>query len=129
MRGPPPSKPRFPRPGADKRPGGTRRRHVLLTAAAALAVVVAALLLGQAEGLFTPRPAVSESEAQLYAGTIQLAASGANFCRRLSFDNRSGEVLDRGVARCGPTAPQEGAGDRQPAGSNLDQIRAGFLRR
>jgi hypothetical protein len=123
------TQPRFPRP-AGRRPegGGNRRRHVLLAAAAAVGLLAAALLLAQIEGLFGPKAAPGEAE--IYGGTIQLATSGANFCRRLSFDNRNGDVLDRGFARCGPTAPPpDGSGDRQPVGSNLDQIRAGFLRR
>lgn len=130
MRVPTPNRPRFPRPGGRRSAAGGRR-HVVLIAAAALAVLAAAVVLAQMEGLFGHRAAtIAVSDAELYGGTIQLAASGANLCRRLSFDNRSGELLDRGVARCRPPgAAQDGSGERQPAGNNLDQIRDGFLRR
>jgi hypothetical protein len=131
MRGIPPSKPRFPRPGGgDKRPSRTRRRHALLAGLVALVVGGAAALLAQIDGLFTRPPAMPESEAQVYGGTIQLAASGANFCRRLSFDNRTGEMLDRGIGRCRPAGtPLDASEERRPTGSNLDQIRDGFFRR
>lgn len=53
-------------------------------------------------------------------GTITLAPRG-EFCRQMVLDNTTGELLDRGLVRCGPggTAPaqQQGAGDDDRLGA------------
>ncbi|MFD2180566.1 hypothetical protein [Rhodoplanes azumiensis] len=56
-------------------------------------------------------------------GTIRLAPDAAKQCQRLGFDNRNGEVRDRGVAACEPQADRDTAIDRMQA------IRAWFNRR
>ncbi|MFL9824914.1 hypothetical protein [Rhodoplanes sp. SY1] len=56
-------------------------------------------------------------------GTIRLAPDAAKQCQRLGFDNRNGEVRDRGVAACEPQSERDTSIDRMQA------IRAWFNRR
>src|SRR5947209_11938046 len=130
MRPPVRMPPRFPRPAGRRPRGGTDKGRSVLAVAGVAAVLAMAAILAHLQGWIGPlAPSDPSDGAKAYAGTIQLAASRANLCRRLTFDNRDAVVRDSGLVRCGPSAVTQGATDAQVGGSNLDQIRAGFLRR
>jgi hypothetical protein len=69
----------------------------------------------------------AEGDPELYTGTIQLAPSPASRCRRIGFDNRSGELQDLGTVLCGVALEDEEIAAARPR--NLDLVREGFRNR
>ncbi|MDC7787382.1 hypothetical protein PQJ75_13450 [Rhodoplanes sp. TEM] len=89
----------------------------------AAGVTASLVLLGVGLAML-PRPAATGSHARIGPeGTIRLAPDAYKQCQRLGFDNRNGEVRDRGVAACEPQAERDTSIDRMQA------IRAFFNRR
>jgi hypothetical protein len=103
----------------------------MLAAAGLLAVFAVALLTAKTNNWFrSSHPAEAEADAELYTGTILLAPSRSNLCRRMTFDNRTGELHDKGSAPCDKPALAANGG-AQPDRywrSNIDQVRESFRR-
>ena len=112
---------RFPRP----KPRAANHRQALLASFGVLAVIAAAFAAVNSQYLFSPASLIkTPSEAQLYTGSIQLAPSRDNVCRRLAFDNRSGRMQELNTVPCGAATAAESEVPAQ--GSRIDRIRDGF---
>jgi hypothetical protein len=112
---------RFPRPR--RRPANYRQ--ALLASLGVLAVFGAAFFAVDGKYLFpSAPPARTQTEAELYAGSIQLAPSRENRCRHMTFDNRSNRVFELGSVPCGAATAAEP--EAPPQGSRLDRIRDAF---
>jgi hypothetical protein len=128
---PPPVKQpvRFARP---KRRAEIWSRQAIL--ACALAALATGFILAGATQCLRTAPqqqAEIESDAELYTGTIQLAPSRTNICRRMTFDNRSGQMQEHGSVLCGgpvAVAAAEAQAERSRVRS-LDLVREGFRNR
>jgi hypothetical protein len=113
---------------AKRRPENARQAW--LVGLCALAAFGAALFAANAGHLFRPAPhPLPRSAAELYTGSIQLAPSRESRCRRMAFDNRSGQMHDRGTVLCGAAALTESGTAPGQAPSKLDRIREGFRNR
>lgn len=112
---------RFPRP----KPRPPNTRQAVLASLGVLAVFAAAFIAVDGKYLFPSASLVkTQTEAELYTGSIQLAPSRDNVCRRLAFDNRSGRMQELGAVPCGAAAAAES--EVPPQGSRIDRIRDGF---
>ena len=115
---------RFPR----ARPRAADKSQAWLASLCVLTVFGAAFMAMNSKYLFrTAPPAQTQSVAELYTGSIQLAPSRENRCRRMSFDNRSGRMQDLGTVSCGAATAVEP--EVPPQGSRIDQIRDAFRNR
>ncbi len=96
-----------------------------------LAVFAVAFLIMNPKGPFrTPHPAESEADAELYTGTIQLAPTRSNLCRQLAFDNRTGELHDKGSSPCDQLAAAANGGEPERYWrNNIERVREGFIHR
>lgn len=105
-------------------------RQAMLASICVLAVFGAAFLFASPKSpLRTTLPVEAGGDAELYTGTIQLAPSRTNLCRRMSFDNRSGEMRDKGMARCAATLAESGNEPERYWRRNIDRVREGFVNR
>ncbi len=114
---------RFPRP--TKR-AGTNRQAVFTWASAA--VIIGIISLAGVKQFSSPAPvaAAAPESGELYTGTIQLAPSRANRCRRMTFDNRSGGLEEGATVPCGDALEAEKA---EPPRPRLELVREGFRNR
>lgn len=90
-----------------------------------VAGVTAGLVLLGVGIAMLPRQATTGGHARVgHEGTIRLAPDAYKQCQRLGFDNRNGEVRDRGVAACEPQVVE-----RDTSIDRMQAIRAFFNRR
>lgn len=100
-----------------------------------LAVFAVAFLLMSPKNPFNspfraPHLAEADADAELYTGTIQLGPSRSNLCRQLTFDNRTGELHDKGSANCDRlTVAANGGEPERYWRNNIERVREGFVHR
>ena len=79
-------------------------------------------------GLVPVALALADADAEIYTGTIQLPPTRGNLCRRMTFDNKTGELHDKGLGSCAESAANGGPPERYWR-SNIEQVRKGFAGR
>lgn len=123
--------PRYPRPSARARRRPGNARHALLAIMGVVAVFAVAFLIMSPKSPFrVSLLAPSDIDAELYTGTIQLAASRSSLCRQMTFDNRTGTLHDKGLAPCDRLASAAAGGEPERYWrNNIDKVRQGFVNR
>ena len=130
--------PRYPRPAARARPHPGNARHAALAVLGVLAVFAMAFLFMSPKSPFSAtfnpfRPQHTtepEADAELYTGTIQFAPSRSNLCRQMTFDNRTGELHDKGSTPCDRLAAAANASTPERYWrNNIERVREGFIHR
>ena len=102
------------------RPARLGRSHARI----ATGLVLGAALVGAGIALLPAAGARVETRIG-HEGTIRLAPDARKQCQRLGFDNRNGEVRDKGVIACDPDADL----DSPSSVDRMQAIRAWFNRR